>query len=451
MIRKMRCTSQYRAALTLCLFALVSCEREPGKVVSPAPNIVLVFVDDIGYEIIDDPDNLYDTPHIDSLKSWGMNFTNAYATPLCTPSRVQVLTGKYNYKNYRGFGLLNPRESTFADILKGANYSTLAAGKWQLYGNRRQRALAKGRGSLPNEVGFDQSALWQVTEKNGSRFKNPWIVVNGNQDRQFNGRYGPDLFADYIEGFLERPRDNPFLIYYPMVLTHDPFQPTPGSDGYEDFDPDARLNDSMWFANNVTYMDKLIGRLSSNLTRTGLMQNTLLLFVGDNGTDVDVTSNFLKGAIRGQKAYSTTYGTHVPLIAVWPEEIEGNSLNTNLVDLTDVFPTFADAAGISLPDSLDLDGLSLLNQLKGKKEAEVRRSIYTYYAPEWGGFKHRSWAQTRDRKYYNDGSYYFLDLDIMEKNPVAVEDLNADELLTYKYLKSEVTSRPIPKALKDNE
>src|SRR5690606_34265483 len=116
------------------------------------------------------------TPNLDRMAQEGMRFTHAYSTPLCTPTRVQLMTGKYNFRNYIGFGLLDKKEKTFADLLKAEGYVTGITGKWQLLGNEKQRALAGGKiGSTPEEAGFDQYCLWQVG-KLGSRYKDVLIT-----------------------------------------------------------------------------------------------------------------------------------------------------------------------------------------------------------------------------------------------------------------------------------
>lgn len=412
--------------------------------ISEPPNIILIFADDLGFEIINDgDDDLYSTPHIDSLIAGGMNFTSAHSTPLCTPSRVQIMTGKYGYQNYIGFGQLDPRQLTFGDFMRMSGYETAVVGKWQLFGNARQRELTGRDGALPEQTGFDESVLWQVREKNGSRFKDPWIVINGRRDQEFSGRYGPDLFGDYIEGFLGRERERPFFLYYPMVLTHDPYQPTPASEGYEDFSLATGENDQKWFADNVSYMDRAVGRIVSNLRRNDLLENTIILFIGDNGTDRDIVSAFQAGDVKGNKGYTNRLGTHVPFIAHWPEVIKP-AKNDNLVDLTDVLPSLIEVSGASIPDSVGLDGKSLYGQFLQRRGAFERDWIYCYYAPEWGNFNHISWAHDKHYKYYSDGRFFNLESDPDEKSPLNFEDLDDRSKENYTHLKKVVEERPIP-------
>ena len=212
------CSFLLTCLITLCFFN--------NSAAQSSPNIILIMADDLGFETLGaNGSDDYETPNLDLLAREGMNFTQTYAMPLCTPSRVQIMTGKYNFRNYIGFGLLDPNELTFADYLKEAGYKTFIAGKWQLFGNEKQRALAAGKvGSLPEEAGFDEYFLWQIKEL-GSRYKDPLISANSGT-QTYEGKYGPDLFTEQVKLFMEKAKDGPFFIYYPMAFTCAPFVPT---------------------------------------------------------------------------------------------------------------------------------------------------------------------------------------------------------------------------------
>jgi len=195
-------------------------------------NIILIMADDLGYEVLGcNGSTEYNTPNLDKMADSGLRFTNFHSTPLCTPSRVQLMTGKYNHRNYIGFGLLDPNEKTIAHYMKEAGYKTAVAGKWQLYGNATQQKLAGGRtGSLPDEAGFDEWCLWQVKDR-GWRYKSPTLEVNGELIKSPK-EYGPGLFSDFITDFMGKHTDSSFFIYYPMALVHDPFEPVPSNADY---------------------------------------------------------------------------------------------------------------------------------------------------------------------------------------------------------------------------
>src|SRR6476646_5283671 len=190
------------------------------------PNIVLIMADDFGYECVTaDGGQSYKTPHLDRLAAAGVRFENCHVQPLCTPTRVQLMTGRYNVRNYLNFGTLVRAETTFGNLLKKAGYATGICGKWQL-GHEKDS---------PQHFGFDESYLWQHTRR-PPRYANPGLEHNGKELNFTNGEYGPDLVNDFAIDFVKRNKDKPFFLYYPMTLTHDPFQPTPDS---PDWDPKA--------------------------------------------------------------------------------------------------------------------------------------------------------------------------------------------------------------------
>jgi len=143
------------------------------------PNIILIMADDLGYECLGSYGSTsYKTPVLDELAATGMRFEHCYSQPLCTPSRVKVMTGKYNSRNYTVFGSLDPKETTFAHVLKKSGYATCAAGKWQLYGG--------GSGTSPEQAGFDEHCLWQVKDR-GSRYSDPTVLENGTLRKSIKG------------------------------------------------------------------------------------------------------------------------------------------------------------------------------------------------------------------------------------------------------------------------
>src|SRR5690606_8612993 len=168
-------------------------------------NIILIMADDLGLEMLGCYGNTEQlTPNLDRLASTGLLFENCFSTPLCTPSRVQLMTGKYNHRNYIGFGLLDPKEITFAHMLKQAGYKTGITCKWQLLGNARHRQLVGGKtGFLPHQAGFDEYCLWQV-DTLGSRYNSPVVYTNKlNCSVLLENEYGPDVFNRFALDFIE--------------------------------------------------------------------------------------------------------------------------------------------------------------------------------------------------------------------------------------------------------
>jgi len=398
-----------------------------GLIAQEKPNIILIMADDLGYEALAAYGNDFNkTPHLDAMIAKGMKFENSHSMPLCTPSRVQLMTGKYNFRNYLGFGILDPQATTFGHLLKAQGYATCIVGKWQLFGNAKQRELAGGQGgSLPFEAGFDHYRLWQVTEV-GSRYKDPLLDTRETGIEMYKGKYGPDLFVDYLESFMEKNTANPFFAYFPMVLTHDPFEPIPNSTAFQAYDPKTRLNDPVLFPDMVAYMDHLIGRIIKKVTDLGIADNTLILFIGDNGTDRDVTSTVNGKLLQGNKGYTNDLGTHVPMIAYWPGKIKAGSINQNLIDFTDFVPTLLEVSGAETKNNkVFTDGISFYPQLMGDENPKNKREwIFCHYAPNWGKFPPKTFIHNTDLKLYKNGEIYRLKEDLYEKHPVEKSDLD---------------------------
>lgn len=375
------------------------------------------MADDLGYETLGIyGGSSYKTPNLDQLANDGMRFDHCYSTPLCTPSRVQIMTGKYNFRNYIGFGLLDPNAKTFGHYLKDEGYSTFIGGKWQLLGNEHQQKLAGGKvGTTPEKAGFDDFCLWQIDQR-GSRYKDPLLSTNTGVIK-IEDKFGPDIFVDYIEEFMDDNKEGPMFIYYPMVLTHDPFVPTPENPDFDAFEATAKVNDTLYFGEMVQYMDKLVGRIMQKVETLGIEDNTLLLFVGDNGTDRDIVSMVNGTLLKGHKGYPTDAGTHVPLIARWKGKIKKGSINDNLIDFTDFLPTFVEVATAKELDHTQTDGVSFYPQLVGKSQV-TRDWIFCHYEPNWGNFNPRRYVQNKRWKLYENGELYDLENDILEQNPL---------------------------------
>lgn len=384
--------------------------------VSAKPNIILIMADDLGYECIGaNGGTSYKTPVLDKMAETGLRFEHCYSQPLCTPSRVQIMTGIYNVRNYVNFGLLDRNQTTFAHLLKRKGYATCVAGKWQL-GKEPQS---------PKHFGFDQACLWHHTRRVG-RFPNPGMDINGKPTDYSNGEYGPDVASDFICDFMERNKEKPFFVYYPMILTHCPFEPTPDS---TDWDPKSKGSKSYkgnakYFGDMVTYMDKIVGKLAAKLDKLGLRNNTLILFTGDNGTDKPIVSTMNGRKVAGRKGGMTDGGTRVPLIASWPGVISRGGVSSDLVDFSDFLPTLCEAAGATVPAALNIDGRSFLPQLQGKK-GSPREWIYCWYSRS-GGPTGKEWARNQRYKLYRTGEFYDVSNDVLEKAPLKGNDLSDD-------------------------
>lgn len=375
------------------------------------PNIILIMADDLGYECLGCyGSKSYKTPVLDELARTGMRFEHCYSQPLCTPSRVKIMTGQYNIRNYTKFGAMHSKEKTFGHLMQSAGYATCVVGKWQL------AARDSGVGTYPKQAGFDEHCLWQVKDR-GSRYKDPIIVQNGRNREDLKGKYGPDIFCDYLLEFVERRKAEPFFVYFPMVLTHSPFEPTPDTEEWKKTSSKAHKKH---FADMVAYMDKIIGRIVQKLDELGLRENTLLLFTGDNGTPRGITSEMKDGSfIDGGKGLMTDAGTHVALIASWKGAILTGKVCPDLVDFSDILPTIAEVSGASVGS--EIDGRSFLPQLRGKR-GNPRDWIFCWYRRDPGKTLYRfardkRWKLYADGKYNRAGNLYDVAADTLEQNP----------------------------------
>ncbi|TWT39002.1 sulfatase-like hydrolase/transferase [Blastopirellula retiformator] len=401
-------TSLLLACVTLLVAPLALSAAETER-----PNIILIMADDVGYECFGCyGSKQYQTPNIDRMAAGGMQFTHCYSQPLCTPSRVKLMTGLVNARNYSAFSVLDRDQYTFGHLLKEAGYRNMIAGKWQLYGAENYSKQFRGKGTLPGDAGFDQWCLWQV-DKLGERYDAPLLNING-ENRQFGKeKYGPDICVDQILNFIDQESDKPFFVYYPMILVHDPFVPTPDS-AIRDRKAKQRNFEDM-----VAYMDKLIGKIVDHVEQRGLTDNTLILFVGDNGAHVRLASQLDGEKIQGGKGKTTDAGTRVPMIGYWPGKIPAGQTCDDLVDFSDFFPTLAQFAAAKIPGAID--GRSFSPQLLGEP-GTPREWFYCYYNPRPERTKPTIFVRDQRWKLYDDGRLFDVANDVLEKRPITDPD-----------------------------
>lgn len=332
------------------------------------PNILIIMADDLGAENLGSYGNtVYQTPNLDRMAKEGARFENAFATPVCTPTRAMILTGLY--PNRTGFlerldSPFDPEKNnrlpvhlkTFGNVFQNAGYKTAIAGKWHL-GDFQKFP------DQPTSHGFDEHCLW-VQYWDGerpSRYYGPHNWENGKHVVHGNDVFGPDYYADFLIDFMERNKEQPFLAYFPMNLIHGPLIHPPGlRELAESSYPEGLGKNERIAGHMVTYMDGIVGRLMDKLVELGLDDTTLVIFTGDNGTGGNLTSQLGSFHLRGGKRTMNEAGTRVPLIAHWPAKIPAGK-RTSFFTLMDVLPTLALIAGI--PVEHDIDGMDLSHNL----------------------------------------------------------------------------------------
>ena len=358
------------------LAALLAVAGCPAWAAKPPPNIILILADDLGAkELSCYGSRTYRTPNLDRMAAEGVRFETFYVNPLCTPTRVALMTGQYGFRN----GFLGMQDAAFkpapdspqadigthftqADLLKSRGYATALVGKWQLSGKLP---------TLIYDCGFDEYRMWAYDYNLPPGIKHPAHEGNGNAARYWhpsiveNGKYlptrpedfGPDLFNDFVIDFARRHKHKPFFVYYPSVLTHGPRVETPDPNK-----PGARWPKGL--KSNLEYLDHLMGTLFAALKAEGLDQNTLVIFVGDNGTGGD------------GKGQVTELGARVPCIIRGPG-VKRGVVSRAVGDLTDFMPTLAEFSGAKLPKDITFDGHSLAPVLRGQKDKH-RDWVYSH-------------------------------------------------------------------------
>jgi arylsulfatase A len=427
----------------LSFFSVGKENKKPGRLSSPKPNIVLLMADDMGYECLSANGSIsHNTPVLDKLGEKGIRFTYAISQPLCTPSRVKIMTGKYNYRNYKAFGYLDINEKTFGNLLKEAGYATCVVGKWQLNGvNTKYETPENEMLKRPQHFGFNEYCLWNFIGKSGNRYADPNLFQNGKKLTGLRDAYGPDIVSNYAMDFMERNKDKPFFIYYPMILTHSPFVPTPDSEEWKD--KKLRLKkDNRFFKDMVEYTDKIVNRLVQKIDELGLSENTIFIFTADNGTHFNLTTQTVNGPFKGGKGTMPDAGNHVPMVVHNPSKIKKGFDYNELFEFSDFLPTFAEMAGIPIPKNCD--GKSFYPLFSGQKQTS-RKTVFVHYDPLKKGGNERwygRFVRNKEYKLYSDNRFYNVSKDSKEKTPIPPEKYTEKEKKWVKIFQTELNTAP---------
>jgi arylsulfatase A len=342
---------------------------------SSQPNIVIILADDLGVECLSAYGGTsLKTPNIDRLAAQGMRFDRCFSNPFCSPSRASLLTGRYPFAHGLTTVLhsrtqeniyLDPDQPSFARQLQQAGYATGIVGKWHVSLLHKHNTI--------REFGFDQYQTWQIFDATGQKRRRYW-TPHFNQNgtvlaEQIKERYGPDLNLEFLLDFIQSnvAKKKPFLAYLTTCLPHFPWEPTPDSKDQTYRTPHSEhKGDPKYFPDMVAYLDKHVGRILQSLEDLRIADNTIVIFLADNGTDKDLVNTWGDGKnVSGGKGTMTDRGTHVPLIVRWPGRIKAASTCDDLVDFSDLLPTLCALAGAPLPPA-QIHGRSFAPQLRGQ-------------------------------------------------------------------------------------
>ena len=456
------------------------------------PNIILILADDLGFNDVSyynggAADGSLLTPHIDSLAKEGVAFLNGYAaSPVCSPSRAAIMTGRYSSRYGFEFtpypaqaarimnllrkdgelstinledvqwdevgltvGGLPNEEITIAEMLQDNGYYTAHIGKWHLGGFND--------GMRPNDQGFDDSLML-----NSSLYfpKNHPDIVNAKIDSavedmvwassqyaaSFNGSepfepggYITDYYTDEAVKVIDNNKDRPFFLYLGHFAPHNPLQSL-----RKDYEKHSHMENHTLqvYAGMIEALDRSIGKILSALEKNGLTENTLIIFASDNGGAGYIGLDDINKPYRGWKLTHFEGGMHIPFFAKWPAKIKKDMKYNKRIHHTDIFSTILGAANIEPPKEITIDGVNLIPFLTNEKRGEPHETLYwknvTYQA-----IIHDNWKLMRS-KYPKEKEYlYNLEKDPYEQNNLALSEPEI-KILLHEKLNTHIESMPEP-------
>ena len=333
--------------------------------------MVIILTDDQGYGDIGFNGNEWiETPTLDSLSKVSFKFENFYVSPVCAPTRASLLTGRYHYRTgtywvSNGKENMNPEEYTLAELMRDNGYKTGAFGKWH---NGVHYPFH------PNQQGFDKFIGFCMGHWN-NYFDS--TVEEDGKPLKTEG-YIADFMTDKAIGFIEENKENPFFCYIPYNTPHGPFQvPDKYFDKYKAMGFDNKAACVYGMFENI---DDNVTKVSSKLDELILTENTIVIYMSDNGP---IPGRYNAG-LRGTKGHIHEGGVKVPSLMHIPKSLinENNKSIEPIAAHIDIMPTLIDLLGLKMKNSVDFDGLSLVKTLKGENDSLVRNRLFFNKAPQ---------------------------------------------------------------------
>ncbi len=368
-----------KSLLSVCIagYMTTSCDKT-DKPEEDRPNFILIQADDLGWDDLSLHGNeIIETPHIDELAKESVRFNRFYVNPVCAPTRASLLTGRHFLKTgvahvHGGQDFLNLDETTIAEVLKNAGYATGMWGKWH---------SGHAEGYFPWERGFDQAYMAQLYKHENSEGK-----LNGQIVK--HKHWADRVIFDYAISFIQKNQNKPFFAYISSLTCHSPLR-APG--GFIEKYKAKGLSDNLaTLYAMVEHLDFHIDRLLLKVKELGLENNTVIIFMSDNGpainfstlSDKDREIRYVNN-YKGHKGNIWENGVKSPLFIRWPGTFEPGIIN-QLIDVTDIYPTIANLAKAEYPHKqLPLDGTSFLDILKGKTQNNDTKRSFNYAHFGW--------------------------------------------------------------------
>ncbi|MBI1372285.1 MAG: sulfatase-like hydrolase/transferase [Phycisphaera sp.] len=447
-------TRSLRVTLFACLFVLTSLAHV-ATAANDRPNVILIMADDQGYGDLSLTGNtIIDTPNMDRLAKEGAWFKHFYVSPVCTPTRAHLMTGRYNYRTraidtYLGRAVMDPAEVTVAQVMSNAGYATGIFGKWHLGDNYPTRATDKG---FAESLVICGGGLRQPANPPwGERYHDPILFHNGKPQR-YEG-YCTNIFFDEATEYIaqQAKAHKPFFVYLPTNAPHGPFDEPPTRELWEHFlgkFPDDKNTNRAGFYAMIKNIDENIGRLLARLKQLDIDDNTLIIFLSDNGPSAGSA-----GPFRGHKGSAYEGGIRNVCFVRWPGVIlPGTSSDVTTAHL-DIMPTILDFCRVPKPEGLKLDGRSLrpLIAEKGPQKSVLWPDRYLFFQWHRGDVPQRyhhfaavdpkgRWKLVTDSNPGRDSipgepkfELYDLNNDIGEKNNLAAQHPDIVEKLKKEY------------------
>ncbi len=393
------------------------------------PNVVLVMTDDQGYgDLACHGNEVIVTPNLDRLHAQSIRLTDFHVDPTCSPTRSALMTGRYSsrtgvWHTIMGRSLLDRGEVTMADVFSASGYRTGIFGKWHLGDNYPYR---------PQDRGFQEvlihggGGVGQGPDYWGNDYFDDTYFHNGKA-KKFEG-YCTDIWFDGALKFIEANKDGPFFCYLPTNAPHGPYNV---ADKYSKPYRDKGVKDNQAnFYGMITNIDENIGRLMRRLQELGLEQNTILIFMTDNGTSGDYA-----GGMRGKKGSEYEGGHRVPFFIRWPGGgLRGPGDIDRLSAHIDVLPTLIELCGLKLPRDVRFDGASLAPLLKGETNRWPDRTLLVHSQRIEHPKKWRKCAvMTQQWRLINGKELYDIKLDPLQEKDVAAANPEVVERLRQSY------------------
>jgi len=414
----------------LAFAAISACACTPATPAADQPNVMIIFVDDLGYgDLSSYGATDLKSPAIDQFVSAGLRFDNFYANcPVCSPSRASLLTGRYpelvgvpgviRTHADNNWGYLDPNAVLLPELLKSVGYDTAIVGKWH---------LGLDPPGTPNDRGFDlfHGYLGDMMDDYYNHRRHGINYMRRNREEIDPTGHATDLFTQYAIDFLlgrtAEQKSQPFFLYLAYNAPHTPIQPPPEMVKLVENREPGISDQRAKLVALIEHMDQGIGKVLATLKQTGLDKQTLVIFSSDNGGQLSVGAN--NGATRDGKQSMYEGGLKVPTAAVWPGNISPGTTTDRIALTMDLFPTVCEAAGVKIDHTID--GISLMPTLLGKPQETAQRDLFFHRregGARYGGLTINA-VRRGDWKLLQNSPFEPLELYNLKSDPLEKEDL----------------------------